>query len=141
LNFIIQNGSTKYRNLKVNSNQTTAFLWEGENVFSTPSMISEMEETCRLLLKEQFIKDRDWDSVGTVVEVKHLSATPVGADIFLKAEIISVDGRRIMFNVEAADKIEKIGEGRHERFIINVPSFKVKFNKKQEALASINTVQ
>jgi len=141
LNFIIQNGSTKHRNLKVNSNQTTAFLWEGENVFSTPSMISEMEETCRLLLKEQFIKDRDWDSVGTVVEVKHLAATPVGADIFLKAEIISVDGRRIMFNVEAADKIEKIGEGRHERFIINVPSFKAKFNKKQEALASINTVK
>ena len=84
MNFIIQSGSTKQRNLKVNSNQTTAFLWEGENVFSTPSMISEMEETCRLLLKEQFIKDRDWDSVGTVVEVKHLSATPVGADIFLK---------------------------------------------------------
>ena len=46
-----------------------------------------------------------------------------------------------MFNVEATDKIEKIGEGRHERFIINVPSFKAKFNKKQEALASINTVE
>jgi fluoroacetyl-CoA thioesterase len=141
LNFIIQNGSTKQRNLKVNSTQATAFLWEGENVFSTPSMISEMEETCRLLLKEQFINDMDWDSVGTVVEVKHLAATPVGADIFLTAEIISVDGRRIMFKVEASDKIEKIGEGRHERFIINVPSFRTKFNKKQEALALINTVK
>ncbi|HYZ49373.1 MAG TPA: thioesterase family protein [Nitrososphaeraceae archaeon] len=141
MNFIIQNGSTKQRNLKVNSTQTTTFLWEGENVFSTPSMISEMEETCRLLLKEQFINDTDWDSVGTVVEVKHLAATPVGADILLRAEIISVDGRRITFKVEASDKIEKIGEGIHERFIINVPSFRAKFNKKQEALASINKIK
>ena len=130
----MKNGSIKQRKVKVNSNQTTSFLWEGENVFSTPSMISEMEETCRLLLKEQFIHDADWDSVGTIVEVKHLAATPVGADIFIEAKVVSVSGRRIMFNVEAADRIEKIGQGRHERFIINVPLFRAKFNKKQEQL-------
>ena len=51
-------------------------------------MISEMEETCRLLLKEQFLNNNEWDSVGTVVDIKHLSATPVGAEITLNAEII-----------------------------------------------------
>src|SRR5919199_3698611 len=136
MNSVVKVGATKERKIRIDSNQTTSFLWEGENVFSTPSMISEMEETCRLLLKEQFINDTNWDSVGTVVEVKHLAATPVGADILLTAEIISVDGRRITFKVEASDKIEMIGEGIHERFIINVPSFRAKFNKKQEALAS-----
>jgi predicted thioesterase len=97
-------------------------------------MISEMEETCRLLLKEQVIPDKDWDSVGTVVEIKHLAATPVGAEVHLKAKVASVDGRRVMFNVEARDSVEKIGEGRHERFIINVPRFRAKFAEKQEML-------
>ena len=134
MDFGIELGATKERAIKVNSNQTTAFLWEGENVLSTPSMISEMEETCRLLLKEQIIPDNDWDSVGTLVEIKHLAATPVGAKVYLMAKIISFDGRRVMFAVEAHDGMEKIGEGRHERFIINVPRFRAKFEEKQKAL-------
>ena len=74
MSFIVNVGATKERKVKINSNQTTSFLWEGENVFSTPAMISEMEETCRLLLKEQFIPNAEWDSVGTVVNIKHLAA-------------------------------------------------------------------
>jgi fluoroacetyl-CoA thioesterase len=128
--FIVNVGATKERKVKINSNQTTTFLWEGENVFSTPAMISEMEETCRLLLKEQFIPNAEWDSVGTVVNIKHLAATPIGTEVLLKSKVISVNGRRVMFDVEAFDKIEKIGQGQHERFIINVPKFKDKFNEK-----------
>jgi fluoroacetyl-CoA thioesterase len=127
--FIVNVGATKERKVKINSNQTTTFLWEGENVFSTPAMISEMEETCRLLLKEQFIPNAEWDSVGTVVNIKHLAATPIGTEVLLKSKVISVNGRRVMFDVEAFDKIEKIGQGQHERFIINVPKFKDKFNE------------
>ncbi len=127
-------GATKERTITVDSNQTTSFLWEGENVLSTPSMILEMEETCRLLLKEQFVRDPDWDSVGTVVDVRHLAATPVGAEVYLKAKVVSVDGRRVMFEVEARDKLEKVGEGKHERFIINIPRFREKFNEKQKQL-------
>lgn len=134
MSFIINVGATKERKVKINSNQTTSFLWEGENVFSTPAMISEMEETCRLLLKEQFIPNAEWDSVGTVVNIKHLAATPIGTEVLLKSKVISVNGRRVMFDVEAFDKIEKIGQGQHERFIINVPKFKNKFNEKIKQL-------
>src|ERR671911_149983 len=116
VSFIVNVGATKERKVKINSNQTTSFLWEGENVFSTPSMISEMEETCRLLLKEQFLSNSaEWDSVGTLVDIKHLAATPVGAEITLNAEIINADDRRILFKVSAKDKIETVGEGKHER--------------------------
>src|ERR671923_2161504 len=108
--FSVKVGATKERTIKVDSNQTTSFLWEGENVLSTPSMIMEMEETCRLLLKEQFVQDREWDSVGTIVDIKHLAATPVGAEVYLKAKVTSVDGRRVMFEVEARDKLERVGE-------------------------------
>jgi predicted thioesterase len=132
--FAVRVGATKERTITVSSNQTTSFLWEGENVLSTPSMIMEMEETCRLLLKEQFVQDPEWDSVGTIVDIKHLAATPVGAEVYLKAKVVSVEGRRVMFEVEARDRLEKIGEGRHERFIINVPRFRAKFNEKQSKL-------
>jgi fluoroacetyl-CoA thioesterase len=134
VSFIVNVGATKERKVKINSNQTTSFLWEGENVFSTPAMISEMEETCRLLLKEQFIPNAEWDSVGTVVNIKHLAATPIGTEVLLKSKVISVNGRRVMFDVEAFDKIEKIGQGQHERFIINVLKFKNKFDEKIKLL-------
>jgi fluoroacetyl-CoA thioesterase len=135
MDFDIKLGTKNERRIKVSQNQTTSFLWEGENVFSTPSMISEMEETCRLLLKEQFLKvDSEWDSVGTVVDINHTAATPVGAEIILKAEIIGVDGRRVQFKVSTEDNLEQIGEGKHERFIINIPKFKEKFELKVKKL-------
>jgi fluoroacetyl-CoA thioesterase len=134
MDFAVKIGTLKERTITVDANQTTSFLWKGENVLSTPSMIAEMEETCRLLLKEQVITDSEWDSVGTVVKIEHLAATPVGAEVFIKAEVVSVDGRRVMFKVVARDKLEKIGEGMHERFIINVPRFREKFNEKQKQL-------
>ena len=138
MEFKITLQSKKERTITVKQNQTTSFLWEGENVFSTPSMISEMEETCRLLLKEQFLSNSaEWDSVGTLVDIKHLAATPVGAEITLNAEIINADDRRILFKVSAKDKIETVGEGKHERVIINIPRFKEKFDKKSERINRI----
>jgi fluoroacetyl-CoA thioesterase len=130
----IVNGAAKERKIRVNESQTTSFLWEGENVFSTPSMISEMEETCRLLLKEEFLQDEEWDSVGTLVNIRHLKPTPVGAEIKLKAKVVNVNNRRVSFEVDAVDKIEKIGEGIHERTIINVPEFRQRFNTKLKKL-------
>lgn len=130
-------GATKERGINVSAGQTTSFLWEGENVFSTPSMISEMEETCRLLLKEEFLQDEDWDSVGTLVNVRHLKPTPVGTQVNLKATVVNVADRRITFEVEATDRLEKIGDGLHERAIINVPEFRERFNKKIRKLGNL----
>jgi len=130
-------GATKEREINVGTGQTTSFLWEGENVFSTPSMISEMEETCRLLLKEEFLQDDDWDSVGTLVNVRHLKATPVRTQVSLKATIVNVIDRMITFEVEASDRLDKIGDGLHERAIINVPEFRERFNKKIKKLENL----
>ena len=134
MKFDVKIGTTKIRDVKTSSNQTTSFLWEGENVLSTPSLISEMEETCRLLLKDFVLKEKEWDSVGTIVDIKHIATTPVGSTIRLKSIIESVDNRRVMFIVEAFDNIEKIGEGKHQRFIINVPNFRSKFEEKKRKL-------
>jgi predicted thioesterase len=96
-------------------------------------MISEMEETCRLLLKEKFLPD-EWDSVGTYVNVRHLAATPVGSNVDFKAKIISVNSKKVLYEVVALDSIETIGDGNHERHIIHVPTFRERFINKQKEL-------
>ena len=61
--------------------------------------------------------------MGTLVNVRHLAATPIGMGLRLRAEILSVEGRRVMCRVDAWDDREKVGEGTHERFVIDVARF------------------
>ena len=101
---------------------------EGARVLSTPSMILWMEKTCRNLLMNYV--EEGYDSVGTEVNVKHLAAAPLGASVTFRAEVLAVNERRVTFRVEAADEKEKIGEGTHERTIINVARFASKMAAK-----------
>jgi predicted thioesterase len=68
--------------------------------------------------------------VGTHLDVHHLAPTPVGATIRVKAEVLSLDGNRIYFSVEAWDDLEKIGEGKHERVVIEEARFLRRVEKK-----------
>ena len=72
-----------------------------------------------------------FDTVGTHVDVYHLAAAPIGAVVTFTAEVTAVDGRRIQFRVEAWDETEKIGEGTHERAIINVAKFATRLAEKK----------
>jgi predicted thioesterase len=94
---------------------------EGARVLATPHMIGWMERTCRNLLLPYL--ETGYDSVGTEVNVRHLAAAPMGMSVTFRAEVIAVNERRVNFRVEAADEKEKIGEGTHERTIINVARF------------------
>jgi fluoroacetyl-CoA thioesterase len=69
-----------------------------------------------------------------LVNIKHLAATPVGAEIIVRAKILSFEERRVSFAVEASDNLERIGEGIHERALIEVPRFRQKFIEKQRKL-------
>ena len=115
-------GAKREEKILVTSEVAIDFLGlEGARVLSTPHMIGFMEMTCRNLLKDY--ADQGYDSVGTHVNVKHLAAAPLGMNVTFRAEIIGVDDRRVNFRVEAEDEKEKIGEGTHERTIINVARF------------------
>jgi predicted thioesterase len=72
-----------------------------------------------------------WATVGTHLDVKHMAATPVGMTVTAKAELQEIDGRRLVFRVEAFDEREKVGEGSHERYIINLPKFLAKNEEKK----------
>jgi fluoroacetyl-CoA thioesterase len=87
-----------------------------------------MEKVSRDLLFEMLEAGKD--SVGTVVNVKHLGAAPMGTTVTFRSKLVGLDGRRATFEVEAFDAQEKIGEGLHERFIITVANFAEKMKKK-----------
>jgi fluoroacetyl-CoA thioesterase len=72
--------------------------------------------------------------VGSLVNVRHLAATPVGMQVRIRAELLEVDGRRVRFKVEAWDAVDKIAEGEHERFIIDKARFNERLEKKRKAI-------
>jgi len=102
---------------------------EGARVLSTPHMIGLMEWTCRNTV--QPLLEAGYDTVGTHVNVAHLAAAPIGMAVTFTAEVLGVNDRRIRFRVEAWDEKEKIGEGTHERTIINVAKFATKLAAKK----------
>ena len=70
------------------------------------------------------------DTVGTEVNVKHLAATPIGMTVRFQSELIAVNGPRLRFRVTATDDREKVAEGTHERFIIDVGRFAARMQGK-----------
>jgi predicted thioesterase len=90
-------------------------------VYSTPAMIWDMEEAARVAL-HPYLEEGE-ESVGTVIHVQHLAATPLGMKVTLRAKLLELNGRRCVFEVEAFDEKEKIGEGSIERFVINIARF------------------
>jgi len=93
----------------------------GVEVFATPMMIALMENAAWQAVADS-LEEGDV-TVGMLVNVRHLDATPLGQQVRATAELIEIDGRRLVFKVEAYDEKQKIGEGRHERFIVNLERF------------------
>jgi fluoroacetyl-CoA thioesterase len=87
-------------------------------VFATPMMVTAMENAALNAVRDYL--DPGESAVGTVVNIKHLAATPAGHMVTATAEVTKVDGRRIEFNVSARDEIEEIGNGTHERMVIDM---------------------
>jgi predicted thioesterase len=72
-----------------------------------------------------------WSTVGTGLSVKHLSATPEGMEVRARAELLEMDGRRLLFRVEAFDEAGRIGEGTHDRFIVENEKFLARARSKK----------
>jgi predicted thioesterase len=123
-------GARAEMKLLVTSESATTFMGaDGPRVLSTPHMIGRMELTSRDAVLP--FLDAGFDTVGTHVDVYHLAAAPIGAVVTFTAEVTAVDGRRIQFRVEARDEKEKIGEGTHERAMINVAKFATRLAEKK----------
>lgn len=99
-------------------------------VLATPMMIALMERTSRLSVRPYLAQGQE--TVGTHVDVSHVSATPVGMKVWCECELIEIDRRRLVFKVAVYDEKGLVGEGTHERFIIDVARFQAKTEDKKE---------
>lgn len=93
-------------------------------VYATPAMIGLMEGAAVAALEAHL--PTGVSTVGTDLKVKHVAATPVGLAVRATAELLEVEGRRLVFAVQAFDEREQIGTGTHERFVIQVEKFLAK---------------
>jgi predicted thioesterase len=112
--------------LVVEHKDTAAVYGSGAlEVFATPAMIALMEKTC---LESVANKIGDGNTtVGIAVNIKHLKASPVGSTIRCEAELVEVDRRRLVFSVKCFEGEALVGEGIHERFVVDSQKFMSKF--------------
>src|SRR5947209_8092638 len=99
-------------------------------VFATPMMILVMENAALDAIKPYL--EPGESAVGTSVDVKHLSATPVGHEVRATAEVVRVEGKRIDYIVSASDDHGEIGKGTHQRIVIDLPSFNERLARKSK---------
>ncbi len=99
-------------------------------VFATPSLVAFMEYTAFSSVHP--LLESGLTTVGSRIDIKHVSASPVGMHIKCSSELIEIDGRKLVFRVEACDDFGLIGEGFHERYIIDVDRFINKLDKKRK---------
>lgn len=99
-------------------------------VFSTPSMIALMEKASRELVQPYL--EEGQSTVGTLLEVSHVAASPIGAHIHAESTLVEIDRRMLTFEVKAYADGELIGEGRHQRCIIYAERFMEKALAKQK---------
>jgi fluoroacetyl-CoA thioesterase len=107
----------------------SAEFQEMPEVFATGFLVGFLEWACIKAINPHL----DWPSeqtVGTHIDVSHTAATPAGFEVTAKLKLIEVDGRRLLFEVEAHDGIDLISKGRHQRFIINKDKFNSKMKEK-----------
>ena len=114
--------------LVVEHKDTAAVYGSGAlEVFATPAMIALMEKTCLMGVCDQIGEGNT--TVGIAVNIKHLKASPVGATVRCEAELVEVDRRRLVFEVKCYEGETLIGEGIHERFVVESEKFMSKFKQ------------
>lgn len=102
-------------------------------VLATPVMVNLLEAAA-LAAVENFLP-AGYQTLGTVLNVRHFAATPVGLNVTAHAELCAIEGRTLTFMLKAEDDIETIGEGTHERVVVNVDRFEQRVKKKTESFA------
>ena len=126
----METGIAGRQTITVTEDKTAAVMGSGElAVFATPAMIALMENTASKSVADAL--EPGQGTVGTLIDVKHVAATPVGMEVTCETKLVEVDRKRLIFEVKAYDAAGVIGEGVHERFIIDNEKFMAKAEAKK----------
>jgi len=122
-------GLVGHAELTVGEEHTAPRVGSGKvHVLATPVMINLFEAAA--LAACEHLLPPGHQSLGTVLDVRHIAATPVGMKVRARAEVTGIEGRTIRFRVEAHDERELIGDGAHERVVVNVEKFDQRVRRK-----------
>lgn len=122
LGILVHAGMNREASFRVGEENTAIHVGSGNSkVLATPWMIAFMERTSHQLLAE--VLPEGFSSVGIQVDIRHLAPTPVGSTIRVKTQVQEINGARVTFEVQAWDHVEKIGQGTHQRFVIDEQRF------------------
>ena len=125
-------GLTGHAEMVVGTRDTAPRVGSGRiAVLATPVMIGLIEEAA--LAAVEHALPSGMQSLGIRVDVSHIAATPVGMKVFAEARLVEVDGRRLVFDIEARDEIDLISQGRHERVVVTAERFEAR-NAEKAAL-------
>jgi len=129
----MQTGIKGEKKLIVTAEQLASHVGSGlVDVFATPMMIAAIEDTAAASVEPELEEGRT--TVGTQINVSHIAATPEGMEVRIETELtdISANGKILTFQVKACDEIELIGEGTHQRAIVNKSRFEQKAQAKKK---------
>ena len=125
----ISPGETGTASLVVADEHTAPRVGSGKvPVLATPVMINLIEAAA--LAAIEHLLPPGYQSLGTLLNVRHIAATPVGMRVTASAEVVRTEGRTVYFTVRAEDEKELIGEGTHERVVVNVAKFDARLQRK-----------
>jgi len=110
-------GASRVNRFVVNRERTISFMGEDARTYATPSMILDIEHTCRELILEH--ADAGEDSIGMEVAVKHLAPTLMGMTVEITVRVAAVEERKVTFEVAAKDELDAISAGSHTRFVVD----------------------
>ena len=110
-------GVSRVNRIPIGRERTIGFMGDEARTYATPSMILDIEHTCRELIIEH--ADPGEDSVGMEVAVKHLAPTLLGMTVEITVRVLAVDGRKVSFDVAVKDELDTVGAGTHTRFVVD----------------------
>jgi len=114
----LKEGLSATRRIDVDAGRAISFMGDECRVYSTPSLLLDVETTCRNLIKEHI--DAGKDSVGTRVELDHLGATLMGMWVEITVTISKLDGPTVCCDFTARDTVEQVARGKHTRFVVGI---------------------
>ena len=130
----LQPGVSLTKTITIDRARTIGFMGDEARVYATPSMILDIEHTCRELILQH--ADAGEDSVGIEVSIRHLAATLPGMNVEIGVRISAVEGRKVTFEVAAKDELEPISIGTHERFVVDITKTIERIKAKAAKLAT-----
>lgn len=126
-------GAHRTQTLTVDDARAIDFLGDRMRVYSTPSIVHDVEYACFYLIAEHL--DEGESSLGVHVEIEHLGGSPIGAEIRIEVEIVAVDERKITLEAQVHDAVELVAQGHHTRVVVDTDRYARRFERKLDKLA------